>query len=167
MNRTHRGFSLIELLVYIAILSLMSVVLSVAFTALTRGRAQSIARSEVESNARFALERMTYDVSAASALLSPLLGTASSTLRVVVNGETIAYRVHAGVLERSVNGGAVEPVTDAVVLVDTSAFTRAENYNPTLGATTTAVQARMTIRSANPAAEAAYSTELQATIDLK
>jgi len=162
-----RGFSLLELLIYIGILSLMSVILAGAFVSLTRGRAQSTARSEVESNARFVLERITQDVSAASSVTTPVLGTASSALLLTGSGSTISYDVVAGVLRRIVNGGSAERLTGTSVVVDSSLFTRIENYNTTLAATTTSIQVLMTIRSTNAAGESAYSNVIRTTVDVR
>lgn len=162
-----RGFSLLELLVYIAIISLMSVVLAAAFTALTRGRAQSLARSDVESNARFALERITYDLTRAASVAVPTLAATSSTLEMTSTSGTINYAVTGGALTRSVNGGAGERITARTVTLDAPIFVRTENYNAPLAATTTAVQVVLTVRSANPGAEASYANTVRATIDLR
>ena len=66
-----RGFSLLELLIYMAILSIMSVILSASFLSLTKGRAKSESRTEVNSNLRFAMERIVQDINAASAVSAP------------------------------------------------------------------------------------------------
>lgn len=167
MRRHQKGFSLLELLVYIGILALMSVILSTAFVSLTRGRAQSTARSDVESNARFVLERITQDISAASSVTSPTLAAASSTLSIVSSGSTIVYDVAAGILRRTEGAGAAERLTSTAISVETPTFTRIENYNSTLAATTTSVRVTMTIRATNAAGEGAYTTNLRTTVDLR
>lgn len=162
-----RGFSLLELIIYIGILSLMVVILAGSFVSLTRGRTQSESRVEVESNARFALERISQDIWTASSLVTPILSTASSTLSLSVAGTSVVYDVVNGVLRRTVNAGTAEALTSSRVVVDPPTFTRLENYQSTLLATTTSVQVSMTVRSASAAPESVYSTTLRSTIDLR
>jgi len=74
------GMSLLELLIYIAILSGLMVVISDAFIMLAKGRGQAEARSEVNSAVRFAAERIKQDVKNAGAISTPVLGTPANTL---------------------------------------------------------------------------------------
>jgi len=160
-----RGFSLLELILYIAILSIMSVVLTASFLALTQGRTRSESRTEVNSNLRFAMDKITQDITNATFVTTPVSGT-SATLTVTA-GSTVAYSVVSGVLERSVDGGAGQAITGSKVSVDAPVFTRADNYNSVLQATTTSVQISLTVRSKQTSPEGIYAATLKSTASLR
>jgi type II secretory pathway pseudopilin PulG len=158
-----RGTSLLELLIYVAILSGLMVVVSDAFIMLSKGRGQAEARSEVNSAIRFAGELIKQDVKNASAVSTPILGTPASTLSLSVGGNTILYDMSAGVLRRKVNAGTPELITGTAVSVDVPTFTRLENYNTVLLATTTAIQVSMTMRYNASSTDWVYSDSLRTT----
>ena len=115
-----RGFSLLELLIYMAILSIMSVILSASFLSLTKGRAKSESRTEVNSNLRFAMERIVQDINAASAVSAPDPGAASSTLQLSLSGSTTTWRVITGQLQRTVGVNPADRITSTAVVASTN-----------------------------------------------
>lgn len=161
-----RGISLLELLIYIAILSGLMVVISDVFIMLSKGRGQAEAQSEVNSAIRFSAELIKQDVKNASAISAPLLGTPASTLSLTVSGNTILYDMLAGRLRRSFNG-TPDFVTGTSVVADVPTFTRLENYNSVLNATTTAVQVAMTMRYNASSTDWVYSDTLRTTITFR
>lgn len=162
-----RGVTLLELLIYVAILSGLMVVVSDAFISLSKGRGQSEARSEVNSAVRFASERIKQDIKNASLVSTPVFGTPSNTLSLTVSGSTILYDVSGGALRRKVDSGTPEVVTSGAISVDTPTFTRIENYNPTLNATTTAIQVAMTFRYSSLSTDWVYENAFRTTITLR
>jgi len=160
--RSNRGVTILELLIYIAILSGLMVIISDAFIMLSSGRGQAEARSEVNSALRFSGELIKQDIKNATAISSPVLGTASSTLSLTVAGAPVVYDVLSGAFRRTANG-VVSTTTGATIVADTPAFTRLENYNPTLGATTTAVQIAITMRYNASTTDFLYSDTLRTT----
>ncbi len=171
LNSTRRGISLLELLIYVSILSGLMVVISDAFISLSKGRGQSEARSEVNSTIRFANDIIKQDVKNASAVLVPLLGAPSSVLSLTVEGLPVVYDTSGGVLRRTVGvAGVPEEVSGGSVAVDIPVFTRLENFNPnvgTLGATTTTVQIVMTMRYNASSTDWVYSDTLRTTVTLR
>lgn len=161
-----RGISLLELLIYIAILSGLMVVVSDAFISLSKGRGQAEARSEVNSAIRFAAERIRQDVKLASSVSAPLLGGPGATLQMTVSGTVILYDVVAGQLRRTEGLNAPVFVTGTNVSIDTPIFTRLENYNSTFLATTTAIQIMITMRY-NASTDWTYSDTLRTTFTLR
>lgn len=143
----------------------MSVVLTASFLALTQGRTRSESRTEVNSNLRFAMDKITQDITNATLVTTPTSGT-SATLTVAA-GNSIAYSVALGVLQRSVDGGAGQAITGSTVSVDTPIFTRADNYNPVLNATTTSIQIQLTVRSRSASPEGTYAATLKSTASLR
>ena len=162
-----RGVTLLELLIYVAILSGLMVVVSDAFISLSKGRGQSEARSEVNSAVRFASERIKQDIKNASLVSTPIFGTPSNTLSLTVAGSTILYDVSSGALRRKVDVSEPELVTGGAVTVDTPTFTRIENYNPILNATTTAIQVAMTFRYSSNSTDWVYENAFRTTITLR
>ncbi len=169
-----RGFSLLELLIYVAILGGLMLIISDSFISLSRGRGQAQARSEVNAAIRFAGERIRQDLKGASVVTTPILGTSASTLQMTVGGTEVCYDTLVGVLRRreSACGGAGAPiaVTGTNIFVDISTFTRLENYNSVpgiLNATTTAIQVAMTFKYNASSTDWTYSDRLQTTISLR
>lgn len=162
-----RGISLLELLIYIALLSGLMVIVSDAFIMLSKGRGQSEARSEINSAIRFAGELIKQDVKNATAVSAPALGVPGSTLSLTVSGNTILYDMLGGVLRRKVNAGTPEAVTGSYVTVDVPTFTRIENYNSIHNATTTAIQVAMTMRYNAESGDWTYEDSLRTTITFR
>lgn len=168
-HSTRRGVTLLELLIYIAILSGLMVVVSDAFISLSKGRGQAEARSEVNSAIRFAGDLIKQDIKNATAVTAPALGVTGSTLSLTVGGVPIAYDMSGGVLRRSVSG-TPENMTGGSVSVDVPTFTRIENFNPNIGAsgaTTTAVQVVMTMRYNSSSGDWTYVDTLRTTATLR
>ena len=156
------GISLLELLIYIAIFAGLMVIVSDAFISLSKGRGQSQARSEVNAATRFATEKIRQDIKGASAVVAPILGTASSTLNVTVGGVPIVYDVSDGQLRRNAIA-----VTGTSIFVSAPTFTRLENYNAITQATTTAIQVAMTLRYNASSSDWTYSDSLRTTVSLR
>lgn len=161
-----RGMSLLELLLYIAILSGLMVIISDAFISLSKGRGQAEARSDVNSSIRFAAERIKQDIKNASAVSTPILGTSANTLNVTVGGVPVVYDVLGGVLRRTENS-VTASTTGSSVFVESPTFTRLENYNTALNATTTSMQVTMTMRYNSSSTDWTYSNSLRTTITFR
>ena len=162
----NRGISLLELLIYIALLAGLMVVVSDAFISLSKGRGQSQARSEINSALRFSVEKIRQDLKGATAVSSPLLGTASSSLTMTAGGATVTYDVILGVLRRTENT-VVATTTASSVFVDPPIFTRLENYNTILNATTTTIQMLLTMRYGGSSTDWMYSESLRTTVTIR
>lgn len=144
--RGERGVSLIELIIYIALVSVIIIVIANAFISIGQSGSTVQARTDVHSNIRFAVDKIVRDIKAASLVATPpTLGATSTTLSLTVSGDTIVYDVQSGQLRRTVNAAAPDPVTSTLVVVSVPIFTRVENYNTILAATTTSIRVNMTI----------------------
>lgn len=171
-RKIKKGFSLLELLIYIAVLSGLMVVISNAFISLSKGRGQAGARSEVNAAMRFAAERIKQDIKNASStipIVAPFLGeTASSTLKVKSPDglSVITYDALLGQLRRN-DGGAYATTTGSNIFVDTPKFTRIENYSTALNATTTSIQVEMTFHYNASSTDWAYVDTLRTTVTLR
>ncbi len=167
LSSARRGFSLLELLIYIAILSGLMVVVSDAFISLSRARGQAQARNEVNASIRFAAERIRQDLKNASVVTTPILGIPSATLSASVSGTTVLYDTLGGQLRRTEGAGSPVSVSGTNVFVDIPTFTRIENYNMPLNATTTAIQIAMTFHYNASSTDWLYEDALRTTVSLR
>jgi type II secretory pathway pseudopilin PulG len=78
MGNREKGFSLLELLIYMALLAMILPVIAVIFLSVNSGRVSNEVRSEVNSNVRFAVDKIGVDLRAATSVSSPPSGTSSS-----------------------------------------------------------------------------------------
>ena len=153
-------------IIYLAILSGLMVIISNTFVDLSKGRGRAEARNEVNAAIRFATEKIRQDAKGASAVVTPTLGTPGSTLQMTVGGTPVTYDVLLGQLRRNDNG-TIATTTGTNVFVGTPTFTRLENYNTTLLATTTSVQVAMTFSYNSSSTDWAYSTAMRTTMTLR
>ena len=169
-NTAQRGFSLLELLIYMAILSVLMVIISDAFISLSKGRGQSEAKNEVNSAIRFAIERIRQDLKSATStapITIPFFGTSSSTLRMITaSSSVITYGVTSGQLMRTYDTNTA-PTTGSNVTVSAPIFTRIENYNSVFNATTTSIQIDMMFSYNSSSTDWMYSDRLRTSVTLR
>src|SRR5688572_12402979 len=96
----HTGFTLVELLITMGLLSIFMLVITDIFAAVVDVRTESEATSAVSEDSRFLLARLSYDVQRASAVTTPAaLGGASGTLGLTIGGVAHTYAVSGGNLQ--------------------------------------------------------------------
>lgn len=167
--KNNRGITLLELLIYITILSGLMVVVTDAFISLSKARGQSEARSEVNSAIRFASDLIKQDIKNTTAVSSPLLGVPGDTLGLTVGGLPVLYNVSGGILRRTLDS-VQDDATGGSVIVNNPVFTRFENFNPNIGvngATTTSIQVDMTMRYNSESSDWIYSDTLRTTATMR
>ena len=141
-----RGFTLLELLIYISILAIVTLVVADAFIMLNRSRGQVEAKNEVSSNLRFALEKSKRDVVTAKSLVTPVTkNTSSSTMELTIGSDNIKYFASSSLLFRQINTNTPEQITTAKVKIDSVNFKRLENYNSVLKKKQVGVEISFTI----------------------
>jgi type II secretory pathway pseudopilin PulG len=84
-----QGFTLIELIIYMALLSGFLIILTSVFGAILDTRLSTLAVSSVEQDGRFILARFAYDINRASSISVP----SPSSLVLTINGQTYTYSV--------------------------------------------------------------------------
>lgn len=160
------GFSLLELLIYISILSIIIVVISNSFISLSRSQGQVQARSEVDRDISFATELLKQDIKNASAVSVPTLGTPTATLTLVRGGVTIIYDVSGGALRRKEGAAVAVNITNPNIVVSAPTFTRIENTNTVFTTTHVSIKVNMTFSYNSTSSAWLYSTSLQTTVSL-
>lgn len=128
------AFTLMELILYLAVLLVMSVVLSNTFLLLNKGGSNVQAKSELNSNFNFINLKIKRDILMASNLNTPLVAsTSSTTLDITVGGQSIKYTLNANRVTRQINSQAVEYISSDSINISNLQFTRLENSNSILG----------------------------------
>ena len=125
-----RGFSLVEVLVYLGILILVVIVSIEMFISFDLVLMRNAAERELTTSASVSLERMLRDFRAADIIdLTPsTFDVSPGTLTLVQGTTTIAYTLSGGNLLVSVNGLVPIPLTGDTITVDSLVFSRyAEN----------------------------------------
>lgn len=94
-----KGFSLVELIIYI---SIFAVTLAVGYQLLSvviRIRNQTESRYEVQQNIRFAVEKISEQIKKASAISAPVTGIPANTLTLTVGANQVDFQIASGVLQ--------------------------------------------------------------------
>jgi len=153
---------------YIAILTVVSVIITNIVFSLDKSRAKIEAESELNSNLRFSLLKIVQDIKDASSVSIPVTaGAASSSLQLVVSPNTILYDVSDGRLRRTINAGLPDIITSDKVFVQTPSFIRLENYNSVLNATTTSIQINLIMNYNSQSPDYNYSESVKTTASLR
>ena len=100
-----RGFSLVELLLYMGLISILLVILTSVFISVLDVQQSSQATSSAEQEGAFLLTRLTYDIHRASSITTPSVsGSPSSALTLVIGGVTYSYTISNGQVLLDING---------------------------------------------------------------
>lgn len=100
------GFTLIELIIYMGIFSMVLLILIQLFGSVMDVLTESQAKSSVTQDEEFINLRLDYDLKRASSVVAPSnLGDSSQSLQISVNGETYVYSLSNGKLVLSNNSG--------------------------------------------------------------
>ncbi len=90
------GFTLIEMLLYMGILSILIGVITTIFAQTMDMQMESESTSEVDQSGRYILMRLVTDIHDASQIISPAaLGESTNTLTIQINGITYTYALDA------------------------------------------------------------------------
>jgi prepilin-type N-terminal cleavage/methylation domain-containing protein len=92
IHNSRKGFTLIELAVYMGILSILLLILSSFFSSAIDTLLQSQATSPTEQDSKFILNRLMYDITNADSLTEPINpGDEGNEMKLVRNGITYTY----------------------------------------------------------------------------
>ena len=113
---TERGFSILEIVMYMGILSVLLFMFTDIFVSMLDVRSESLANSSVVQDARFMLSRFSYDIKRAQTISQPAnLGDSSNSLQLSIDGDAYTYSLTNGTLNlQNING------VNAVNSVDTT-----------------------------------------------
>lgn len=121
ISSSQLGMTLIELIIYMGLLSIFLVVLTSVFSSIINVQLESKSVSSVEEDGRYLLNRLTYDLRRASSITTPAsIGGSGSTLALVIDGSTYTY---------SQNGTNLQLVSPAGTDIINSIDTQISNLN--------------------------------------
>jgi prepilin-type N-terminal cleavage/methylation domain-containing protein len=156
-----RAFTLIELLIYIAILSLVLVSITGFFLNIISGDIKESSYQEVQQNGRFAMAKITQEIKKAIGINIPVLGSSSSSLSLVMATPGLnptIFDISGGKLRITQGSSAPVELTTDQVIVNNLQFTNL-SYVGTPGT----IRVEMTVNNLNPANKSEY----HASLDLK
>jgi type II secretory pathway pseudopilin PulG len=98
--KTTEGFTLVEMLLYMGLLSMLLLIFTNIFTAILDTQLSSTATGSVAQDGRFIYSRFIYDINQATAVTTPAnLGDTTNILVLQNNGITYQYQLINGNLE--------------------------------------------------------------------
>src|SRR4051812_22940217 len=101
-DHLRRGFTLVEFLVYMGLLSILLTVMTSIFFSILDVSAEAESISSVEQDGNFILQRFIYDISNAESIALPSsYGVNSSSLQLSINGINYSYSISNGMLQLS------------------------------------------------------------------
>lgn len=103
-NNKMRGFTIVELLIYMGLMSIFLTVLLGIFTAALKTKLASQSTSAISQDSRYLLSKLSYDINNADSVTSPALGVTGSTLQLVASGSAITYANVSGNMTRTAGG---------------------------------------------------------------
>lgn len=93
-NKQPNGFTLVELLIFMALFSVVLVILSSLFAATVQQQLETQAISATESDSTYIISRLQYDLDRADAVIEPANpGETSNTLILDIGGQEYTYSV--------------------------------------------------------------------------
>ena len=106
IHNSRKGFTLIELAIYMGILAILLLVLSSFFNSAMDTLLSSQATSPTEQDSKFILNRLFYDITNADSLTMPVNpGDSGQTMQLVHNGITYTYTLTGNNLTLADNVG--------------------------------------------------------------
>lgn len=121
------GFTLVELLIYIGIMSILFTILAQIFSSIIDVQLESEANSAVQQEGRFILSRFTYDIHRANTIVTPgALGGQSNSLQLTINGVNYTYALVSGNLQLT-NALGTNNLNGPDISVSNLSFTRLGN----------------------------------------
>lgn len=104
-SRNPRGFTLIELIVYMGLFSIFLTVLTTLFSTSLETHLTSSSVSSVEQDGRFIMERIAHDVRAAESIVQPEnTGEKTNVLELIRDGVPYTYALDSGNLLLTTSG---------------------------------------------------------------
>lgn len=105
-SQLHKGYTLVELLVYMGLLAILLTVFTQIFLNTLEVRTQSESYLSVSADGKYLLARLSYDMARATAIVTPSsIGSQTNNLQLTINGTTYSYALSNGNLQLTNNFG--------------------------------------------------------------
>lgn len=96
LNIKKKSFTIIELLIFMGILSIILYVLTDIFVSSLKVKTQSESQASLQQDSRYILAKLMYDINRATAINNPSLGQESDTLEIIINSNIYTYTINNG-----------------------------------------------------------------------
>lgn len=103
-RKSASGVTIVELLIYLGLMSIFIVILMGIFTAALKTKLVTESTSGISQDSRYILSKLSYDINNADSITSPGLGSTSATLQTVASGSASTYGLNSGNLVKTVGG---------------------------------------------------------------
>lgn len=155
-----KGSSLIEVLIYVAIVAIIGTILAGYFIVAVNSEAEHAKRNAINSSVENIISILKYDITRTIKVGTPSLqDTASSTLELQTSDGVVKYYVDENNILLKSSGSVVSRMTEPSVKVSDINFNRREHYEVRLNATTTSIELNMTLKNRQ-------TEQLSRTIDM-
>lgn len=111
--KKRNGFTLVELIISMGIMSILVTVLANLFGTTLLMRQKSEAISAIAQDSRFVIQRLAYDIGRASSITSPSPGNSASSMTITIGAINYTYSLSSGALNLSIGGSAPVALTSA------------------------------------------------------
>ena len=170
MVKIKKGFTIVELLIYIGILSILLIVLTDIFVAILDVRRESQATSAVEEDGRFILGRIAYDFYQAQNV-NLTAGQTDTRIEFNIQGSGIRYSLNAGNFLRAGDPncdllGSECPLNSSESKITSLTFTNIKNSFPPPNPKDT-IQVKFTVESVAQRPQGPETRSFQTTIGLR
>lgn len=137
-----KGFTLVELLLYMGLLAIFLVITTQLFTAILDVQLGSVATSSVEGDSRYIFNRISFDITRAGSIVTPAsIGSTTSSLTLTIGGVANTYSLNGTNLVL-INDSGTNPLNSFDTSVTNLSFLR---LGPTNGKDS--IQIKFTITS--------------------
>lgn len=154
-TRSQAGYTLIELLLYVVIVSTLLTATSVFFAMTTSARIKTQAVSDIEQQGSFAMQYIARTIRNATTVTSPTIGASANTTTVTVPTASLSptiFSLSGTTLQVKEGAAAAIALTSPDVQVTALSF-----KNVSRAAGIEAVQISMTLSHTNPSGRNEYS----------
>lgn len=124
------GFTIIEMVIYMGLLSILIALMSQLFIATLGVKVESEANTSVQQDGNYIISRITYDIHRASRIITPALGQTGSTLSlgIIESGvEQIYTYLLANTTLTLSDGSTTDSIHSATTHISTFTVTRVGN----------------------------------------
>ena len=126
-DKNGSGFTLVEVLLYLAIAGSVLVVVSLFLSLIMQMRVRNEITAEVEQQGQFVMQRITQVLRNAQVVNSPAVGNSSTQLSVDSDGQTVVFDGGGTTLTESQNGAPAQDLTAANLKLSNLSFSNISN----------------------------------------
>jgi len=127
IKKNQRGFTLIEILLYIALFVIFISIIMSMFTTVMESYGRSFSESSIQQDSQYIIERLSYDIHRADSIVTPAsIGGTGNSLVLQINGQNYSYTLSNGQLTLS-DGINAFFVNSDLSSINTITFTRIGN----------------------------------------